>query len=105
MTSAIILAAGTSGKFFKPLYDKPKGLFQFKGELLIERQIRQLKEAGVEQIAVVLGYEKEQYFYLEEKFGVELFINEKFAGQGNLGSLLIPPILISPTPRGHRSTA
>ena len=88
---AVILAAGPSEKFFKPLYDKPKGLFKFKGELLIERQIRQLHEAGIGEIAVVLGYEKEQYFYLEEKFGVELFINEKFAGQGNLGSLLIPP--------------
>ena len=88
---ALILAAGASEKFFRPLYDKPKGLFQFKGELLIERQIRQLRKAGVAEIAVVLGYEKEQYFYLEEKYGVELFINEKATGQGNLGSLLTPP--------------
>ena len=48
--SAIILAAGKSSKFFPPLYDRPKGLFEYRGEVLIERQIRQLHEAGIKDM-------------------------------------------------------
>lgn len=91
ISHALILAAGLSKRFFKPLYDKPKGLFKYKNELLIERQIRQLHEAGITDIAVVIGYEKEQYFYLEQKYGVKLFVNEEYARRGSLSSLLFPP--------------
>lgn len=92
MTCALILAAGISSKFFKPLYDKPKGLFQFKGELLIERLINQLRDAGIKKIAIVLGYEKEQYFYLEDKYGIEIFVNNNYINKGNIISLMTPPV-------------
>ena len=84
---AVILAAGRSSQFFPPLYDKPKGLFEFQGQVLIERQIRQLKEAGVQNISVVVGYEKERFFYLEEKFGVNLVLNTRWMNESNLSSL------------------
>lgn len=87
--SAVILAAGKSSKFFPPLYDKPKGLFEYRGEVLIERQIRQLREAGVERIAVVVGYEKERFFYLREKFGVELVVSTGWADEGSMASLAL----------------
>lgn len=85
--NAVILAAGKSSKFFPPLYDKPKGLFTFCGEVLIERQIKQLQEAGITDITVVLGYEKEQFFYLEDTFGVNLVINTHYFDESNLASL------------------
>lgn len=84
---AVILAAGKSAKFFPPLYDKPKGLFTFRGEVLIERQIRQLQEAGISDITVVIGYEKECFFYLEEKFGVKLLVSTRYNDESNLSSL------------------
>ena len=84
---AVILAAGKSSQFFPPLYDKPKGLFEYRGEVLIERQIRQLRETGVEDIAVVVGYEKERFFYLEDAFGVDLVVSERWADESNLSSL------------------
>ena len=84
---AVILAAGKSSQFFPPLYDKPKGLFEYKGEVLIERQIRQLREVGVEDIVVVVGYEKERFFYLEDEFGVHLVVSERWADESNLSSL------------------
>ncbi len=87
MTKAVILAAGKSSKFFPPLYDKPKGLFTFNGEVLIERQIRQLKEAGIDDITVVIGYEKEQFFYLEDLFGVELVVSTRYNDEMSLSSL------------------
>ena len=44
----------------------PKGLLQVKGERLIEREIRQLQEAGIEDITVIVGYLQEKMFYLAE---------------------------------------
>ena len=76
--NAIIMAAGTSTRFAPLSYEKPKGLLEVKGEILIERQIRQLKEAGIEDIIVVVGYKSGQFSYLEEKFGVRIVMNEDY---------------------------
>jgi CTP:phosphocholine cytidylyltransferase-like protein len=53
--NAVILAAGKSFSFAPFSYETPKALFKIKGETLVERLIRQLREAGVEEIAVVVG--------------------------------------------------
>lgn len=87
--NAIILAAGKSGSFAPFTYEKPKGLFCVKGEVLIERQIEQLQAAGIRNIYVVIGYMKEKYFYLEQKYGVYLLVNNAFAMKGNLYSLFV----------------
>lgn len=85
--NAIILAAGKSNRFAPFTYERPKGLFRVKGEILIERQIEQLKSAGVKEIIVVIGYMKEKFFYLEKKYGVKLIINNEFSEKGNLLSI------------------
>lgn len=89
MKNAIILAAGKSNRFAPFTYEKPKGLFRVKGEILIERQIEQLKEAGVHEIYIVVGYMKEKFFYLEQKYGVNLIVNNEFGKKGNLYSLYV----------------
>lgn len=61
--NAIIMAAGFGIRSLPLSRVVPKGLFEVKGEVLIERQIRQLKEAGIEQIIVVVGYLKEKFEY------------------------------------------
>ena len=73
--NAIILAAGGSDISAKSVYSMPKGLFKKNGETLIERQIRQLKEVGINDITVVVAYKQEMYFFLEDKCGVTLEIN------------------------------
>ena len=75
--NAIILAAGLSSRFASISYEKPKGLLHVRGEILIERQIRQLQESGIDDITVVAGYKKEYFFYLEEKHGVSIVVNEE----------------------------
>lgn len=89
MKNAIILAAGKSSRFAPFTYEKPKGLFRVKGEILIERQIEQLHEAGIEEIFVVVGYMKEKFFYLEQKYGVKLIVNNEFGKKGNLYSMYV----------------
>lgn len=87
--NAIILAAGKSTRLAPFTYERPKGLFKVKKEILIERQIEQLLAAGITEIYVVVGYMKEKYFYLEEKYDVKLIINNQFGKTGNLYTLYI----------------
>lgn len=89
MSNAIILAAGKSNRFAPFTYEKPKGLFRVKGEILIERQIEQLHEAGIYEIYIVVGYMKEKFFYLENKYNVKLIVNNQFGNKGNLYSLYV----------------
>ena len=88
--NAIILAAGKSSRFAPFTYERPKGLFRVKGDILIERQIEQLREAGVTEIFVVVGYKKEKFFYIEQKYpGLKLIVNNRFGVKGNLYSVYV----------------
>ena len=89
VTNAVIMAAGMSSRFAPLSYEKPKALLQVKGDILIEREIRQLQEAGIHDITVVIGYMKEKLFYLEDRFGVKLVINEDYYRYNNPSTLML----------------
>ncbi len=86
--NAIIMAAGTSSRFVPLSLERPKGLLEVKGEVLIERQIRQLNEAGVEDVTVVTGYKADAFNYLQNKFGVSLVHNEDYNRYNNTSSII-----------------
>lgn len=88
VNNAIILAAGLSSRFAPISYERPKGLLKVRGQIMIERQIEQLHEAGITDITVVVGYKKELFFYLEEKYGVSIAVNREFASRNNHSSLM-----------------
>ena len=88
MKNAIILAAGTSSRFVPLSSEYPKGLLEVKGEVLIERQIKQLQEAGIFDITIVLGYMAEKFLYLSKKFGVKLVVNEDYNKYNNTSSII-----------------
>ncbi len=85
--NAVIMAAGTSSRFAPLSFEKPKSLFPVRGEILLERQIRQIKEAGIEQIIIVVGYMKERFSYLKSKYGVTLIENNDYLRRNNNGSI------------------
>ena len=87
--SAVILAAGSATRFIPLSLEQPKGLYEVHGEKLIERQIQQLQEAGVEDITIVLGYKKDMFAYLKDKFGVRLLFNPAYNVKNNIESLLV----------------
>lgn len=87
VSSAVILAAGTASRFAPLSFEKPRAMFEVRGEVLIERLIRQLKEAGVTDITVVVGYMKEAFFYLEDAFDVHIVVNDEYATRNNNYSL------------------
>lgn len=85
--NAVILAAGFGLRMMPINQEVPKGLLEVHGEPLIERQIRQLKEAGIRDITVVVGFMKESYEYLIDRYGVQLKVNREYALKNNLYSL------------------
>lgn len=87
--SAVILAAGSATRFIPLSLEQPKGLYEVHGERLIERQIQQLQDAGIDDITVVLGYKKDMFAYLGEKYGVRLLFNPAYNVKNNIESLLV----------------
>ena len=85
--NAIIMAAGVSSRFAPLSYEKPKALTVVKGEVLIERQIRQLHEAGIHEIYIVTGYKAEMFSYLCEKYDVRLIHNDSYLIRNNHSSI------------------
>lgn len=85
--NAIIMAAGYSARCMPLSNVLPKGLFRVKGEILIEREIRQLQEAGVKEIIIVTGFMQEKFQYLRDKYGVILIHNDDYDKYNNIASL------------------
>lgn len=87
--NAIILAAGVSSRFVPLCFERPKGLLPVKGEVLIERQIRQLKEVGINDISVVVGFMKEKFYYLQGKYGVKIIETKDYRIRNNHASVWV----------------
>ncbi len=84
---AIILAAGPTtsveqinNQHYFPPDSKPKCLYHFVGEILLEKQVRLLNEYGVTDIRVVVGWKKEmiQQFIKKKKWKVETIYNPDY---------------------------
>lgn len=84
---AVILAAG-SGRRMTPIHlNTPKAFLEVNGEPLIERLIRQLHEADIREIYIVVGFMKEKFEYLMDQYQVELIVNSDYEDKNNLHSL------------------
>lgn len=55
MTKAVFLACGKGERMWPLTLDRPKGMLTAYGEVLVERQVRQLVEAGVDDITFVVS--------------------------------------------------
>ncbi len=83
MISSIILAAGLSSRMgeLKPLLD-------WGGEPLLAYEIKQLKEAGVDEVVVVLGYRADDIHRRIGQLDCRVMLNPLFY-QGRAGSIRI----------------
>ena len=85
--NAIIMAAGASSRFAPLSVEYPKALIEVRGEVLIERQIKQLQQAGIGDIYVVVGYMGHCFDYLQEKLGVHIVKNDAYLYRNNNSSI------------------
>lgn len=85
--NAIVLAAGQG--IYNPILDEtvPKGMLEINGEIIVERLISQLHAANIEEIYIVVGFAKEKFEYLIDKYNVKLVISTEYMHKNNLHSL------------------
>ncbi|MBO5236898.1 MAG: aminotransferase class I/II-fold pyridoxal phosphate-dependent enzyme [Spirochaetaceae bacterium] len=86
--NAIIMAAGRSKRCMPLSNYLPKGLFEIKGETMVDRQIMQLHDAGIKEIVLVVGYLKEKYYPLKDKYKDLIIIdNTEWDEKNNISSV------------------
>lgn len=83
MISSIILAAGMSTRM-----GEPKALLDWHGEPLISYQVNQLKEAGADEVVVVLGHRADEISRPMRRLPVRIMLNPRYQ-MGRAGSLQI----------------
>ncbi len=84
---ALITAAGFGSRFVPLTFEMPKGLLEVFGERMIERQIRQLHEVGIRDITIAVGYLKEKFEYLIDKYDVKLLYNPEYSSKNTLATV------------------
>lgn len=95
--NVIILAAGYGLRMVPINQNKPKALLTVDEKPLIERQIEQLHQVGITDITIVVGFMKEAFDYLTDKYNVKLVYNKDYAIKNNLYSLACVSAKISDT--------
>ncbi len=79
----VILAAGRGGRLRGVAGDRPKCLARVGDRTLIERQLRSLRTAGIDQLTVVAGYCCDEVMEVCGA-GVEFVVNENYAATNSL---------------------
>ena len=84
---AVIMAAGI-GKRMQPVtFDTPKPLIKVNGTRMIDSVVSALRNNGINEIYVVVGYLKEQFYKWAEESGVTLIENPFYDTCNNISSL------------------
>ena len=81
---AIILAAGQGTRLKKYTQNLPKGMLEFMGKTVIQRQIELYRKCGIRDIIVVKGFAGEKITYE----GIRYYTNEDYANTNMVESLL-----------------
>lgn len=83
---AVIVAAGLSSRLYPLTKHTPKGLLTIGKNTLLNRSIDILKKNGIDEIAIVVGFEKDQIIHSVGGKANYLF-NPFYAHCNNMGSL------------------
>jgi CTP:phosphocholine cytidylyltransferase-like protein len=86
---AILMAAGM-GTRLRPLTENtPKSLIEVNGMSLLERQIINLKEVGIDEIIVLTGYLHEKFDDIVQKYNLIKVINDKYDIYNNIYTMYL----------------
>jgi len=95
--TAIILAAGMGTRLRSLIGEKPKSFLEIAGISLINRSLTQLRDHGVSEIIIVVGYMKEYFINMVPIKGISIHYvnNENYATTGSMHSLSLLENVIS----------
>src|SRR5687767_12166285 len=87
VSQAVIVAAGESSRLRPLTNNLPKCLLEVGGETILSRSIRSLRTAGIDRIAIVVGFESRKIIDAASQKDVTFLLNPFYAVSNNLGSL------------------
>lgn len=91
-TKAIIMAAGVGNRLLPITNEIPKPLIEVNGKKMIETILDGLAQNGIKEVYIVIGYLKEKFSYLPEKYQqIKLILleNPYFETCNNISSLYV----------------
>ena len=84
---AVILAAGVSSRMMPIILNTPKPLVRVHGKPIIETILDALFDVGIKDITIVVGYMKEQFALLKDRYpNLQLMENPFFNETNNVSS-------------------
>lgn len=84
---AVLFAAGKGSRLLPLTEQIPKPLIKVKGKPMIETLIEAYQQHGIKEIHIVVGYKKEQFAYLTQKYqNVFLTENKEYLTKNNISS-------------------
>ena len=89
---AIIIAAGTGSRLMPLTQTTPKPLLEIKNKVMIETMIEGFIENEITDIIIVVGYLKEKFLYLKDKYkrgNITYIHNTKYNEANNIYSLYL----------------
>jgi len=86
---AILMAAGMGTRLRPLTLNTPKSLIEVNGMSLLERQIINLKEVGIDEIIVLTGYLHEKFDDLVKKYNLIKVINDKYDVYNNIYTMYL----------------
>jgi len=87
---AVIVAGGLGIRFGKRTETIPKGFIEFEGIAMVERSVKKLIEAGIEEIIIGTGHCSEYYDELAKKYTqIKTIRNDNFNNTSSMGTLTV----------------
>ncbi|MFA6856843.1 MAG: NTP transferase domain-containing protein, partial [Treponema sp.] len=93
---AVIAAGGLGSRFGGRTTAMPKGFIEIDGEAMVERSVKKLIAAGVEEIIIGTGHCSEWYDRLAEKYHcIKTVRNNRYADTSSMGTIEVCAPLVS----------
>ncbi len=93
---AVIVAGGLGSRFGGRTQAMPKGFIEIDGVPMVERSVKKLIAAGVEQIIIGTGHCSEWYDRLAQKYScIKTVRNDNYADTSSMGTLAVCAPLVT----------
>ena len=89
LDKAVIVAAGLSSRLYPLTAETPKALLPIGSESMLARSIRILRQCGISQVAIVVGYQGSMIGGLANEREIDLIANPFYRYCNNMGSLFM----------------